>query len=332
MGEWAEILRGDLDSVTPGLADAIGLKTGITSEQFEEILGAFTRWEASLSLAERFKLVGGPTPGSLETPVHAWLQRTRTRADELSEALNTTLYREFGRDSIAADKAESAMAGLIDRLGGRNTELAFATTNYDPSLEVGLAGSGLSPIDGFNRSPWESPLLDVQGMGSWQRTHERGVPVLHLHGAVGWYRREDGRITFQSPDQPYNPTLGSPVVLAPDPDKDPSADIYVAAIWHEFEAALQGATHVLVLGHSLRDRPLVRAMETAAGHAKIAITYYYPSESAIADQDREGQAGIIESVTEFLANSRVLKKARIIAANYGPEPEFGSGFEPWIFD
>jgi hypothetical protein len=45
------------------------------------------------------------------------------------------------------------------------------------------------------------------------------VPVLHLHGAVGWYRTRRG-IEIHPADQPYNPALGQPALLMPDPGKD----------------------------------------------------------------------------------------------------------------
>jgi hypothetical protein len=95
--------------------------------------------------------------------------------------------------------------------------------------------------------------------------------VLHLHGAVGWYQRADGSIAQQPPDQGYNPTLGTPVFLPPDPAKDPSNDAAVSAIWSQFEEALRGATHLLVVGHSLRDEPLVRAVGSLAPQARKGV-------------------------------------------------------------
>jgi len=97
------------------------------------------------------------------------------------------------------------------------------------------------------------------------------VPVLHLHGAVGWYE-QDGQVYDRSGDLPFNPTLGAPVVLYPDPDKDPTSDAAVDKLWREFREALDRASHVLVIGHSLNDPALVRALNALPSDTSVGVT------------------------------------------------------------
>lgn len=106
------------------------------------------------------------------------------------------------------------------------------------------------------------------------------TPVLHLHGAVGWYA-SDGTVRDHFADQPFHASLGTPVVLYPDPDKDPTSTAVVAELWTEFPAALAWADHVLVLGHSLHDPALIRALVEVARAKKatdslfkVAVSYY----------------------------------------------------------
>jgi hypothetical protein len=156
---------------------------------------------------------------------------------------------------------------------GEDATFVYATTNYDVSIEVGLREAGYKPHDGFASVGWESPVLSLDDLIDWETGHGNREPVLHLHGAVGWYRQLDGKIVPQFPDRPYNPTLGSPVVLPPDPNKDPVSDSSVALIWDRFRAALRSATHVLVVGHSLNDTPLVNVLREASANAHLAATH-----------------------------------------------------------
>ncbi len=74
------------------------------------------------------------------------------------------------------------------------------------------------------------------------------------------------------PAPAYNPTLGAPVVLYPDPDKDPTSDAAVEMLWREFRLALERADRVLVVGHSLNDPALVRELNAVPSDTRIAVT------------------------------------------------------------
>jgi len=122
---------------------------------------------------------------------------------------------------------------------------------------------------GFVYQHGRAPVFRPEGLLS--RSGDR-TPFLHLHGAVGWYER-GGVVIDHYANLPYNETLGSPVVLYPDPEKDPTSDAIVSQLWHEFYVALDLADHVLLLGHSLHDPALIRALGAAAARKKVAVSY-----------------------------------------------------------
>src|ERR1019366_2862692 len=65
------------------------------------------------------------------------------------------------------------------------------------------------------------------------------VPVMHLHGRVGWYRGPDGRARAHSPSYPFNSDEGDPALLLPDPRKDYSEDEPVNGIWLALDSAFR---------------------------------------------------------------------------------------------
>jgi hypothetical protein len=261
MSDWAEHLVTALEERERGLADALRLQTGMTSEAFEETIGALLRWDELRELRDRFRSLGGPSPA----PLHDWAKEAKRleadRTEAIIGAINETLYRLFRADRIDLDAAVAAYRELFGVLGDP-ARITIVTTNYDPSAELAIPQlQGREAETGFHRPPSAVPSLAVSGLiDRARREVDRGLtPVLHLHGAVGWYER-DGEVWEYQPTDDYNPSLGRPVVLYPDPDKDPTRDPIVAAIWTEFRAAIADADFVIVIGHSLHDRPLVDAL------------------------------------------------------------------------
>lgn len=70
-----------------------------------------------------------------------------------------------------------------------------------------------------------------------------------------------GAVKRHAANEPFNPTLGTPVVLYPDPNKEPLKEAVVNKLWTEFRIALQAAHRILVIGHSLHDPALVAALQ-----------------------------------------------------------------------
>jgi hypothetical protein len=273
MPDWAAELRRELNSRESGLADAIGLTAGMSGPDFEETLGALLRWRDLRALNERFRALGGPKAGQYFEQVVQAYDHEGQRLDSVLTGINETLFRLFGAGRIDDDAAVSAYAKLLKVVGHPN-DLTVITTNYDPAAEIALLGLGRVPDTGFTRPPGRAPVLDPAGVVERSRGDDDAVAVLHLHGAVGWYE-DDGVVHEQHQDQDYNATLGRPVVLYPDPDKDPTRDAVVQSLWHEFDVALEEATHVIVLGHSLHDRALVDKLMSASRHLEHMVVCLY---------------------------------------------------------
>src|SRR5262249_45078168 len=100
------------------------------------------------------------------------------------------------------------------------------------------------------------------------------VPVLHLHGGVGWYLTDKNTVEFQGADQEFNSTLGKPGLLLPDPNKDPRALFGVNELWREFIDAIESSTHILIIGHSLHDRYLVEQINLHGRSHQIGVTVW----------------------------------------------------------
>jgi hypothetical protein len=268
MPDWSDALCSALDSIETNLASACGLRRGLTGEEFEEALGLLLRWRQVRHLEDRFASLGGPTAGSVYGDQQSARTNTGQRLDSAVRVINTTLYDQFGQHRINDGSARKAYGALVEELGVER--LLVATTNYDRAVEAALSHLGRKVSTGFDASPGRTPRLDVAGLV--EGAGEDMTPVLHLHGAVGWYERE-GAVFDHNADQPFNETLGTPVVLYPDPEKDPTNDATVNSLWTEFDLGLRGADHVLVLGHSLHDPALIRVLR-AAKPRKLAVTIF----------------------------------------------------------
>jgi hypothetical protein len=325
MHDWAEALRLDLNTQEKGLASAVGLRPGMSSEEFEETLGALLRWRDLWPLNERFAGLGGERAGK---PVPATIQaheRQGSRLKKIMTALNFTLFRLFGTEAIDQSIATTAWGTLLEFLGEPD-DLTVVTTNYDPAAENALAELGRKPDTGFDRPPGTAPILNPHGMVARSRANQDAVAVLHLHGAVGWYEM-GSTVQEQHQNLEFNPTLGRPVVLYPDPDKDPTRDAVVQALWEEFDAALEGATHVLVLGHSLRDSALVAKLSEAAEHSEVAV--------CVCVRNGDPSAGEPEFVVDHDDVKRMEAlmpaRARFVPGRFGPgSTAFLSPIAQWI--
>jgi hypothetical protein len=323
MGDWSDQLIGALSEKEAKLAQAVGLTPGLAGDEFERRLGAFLRWRETRELAEQFAGFGGPEPGSQETPVIHHRQREDQRIEIVLDVLNHTLYELFGRQRINDDSAEGAYRALLRPFdqsgqsdkGDLRRDLVCVTTNYDMSLEVGLAGRALQVESGFvSRGYGTTPVLSPAGMLERAREVSR-VPVLHLHGAVGWYS-DGAEVRQMGMDFAFNDSLGSPVVLYPDPDKDPTRDVLVAELWSEFQEALDQSTHILVVGHSLHDAPLVRLLAQAG--ARVGVIVYDGVADAVLDAELQRVRGLVPD-------------AHVIPGSFGPEPEFSKAeYDAWL--
>jgi hypothetical protein len=316
MGDWSDKLVRSLGQHI-GYREATGLRHGMSGEEFEAQLGKF------LQDVEAFKRVGGllaPSVGFQDfgagTQVMAsqgvmdqWHSQAVSHFSQMTDLIHKSLYENFAEAAVDLDAAARAYQGLFHSLGlgGAGSRLVYATTNYDTIGEHAIERSGGYPDWGQppsleNRANYSlviPGLLDAM---------PRYVPVLHLHGRVGWYRR-DGQVHAANVVK-HQQGFGVPVVMLPDPDKIYDQDDVIIAIWREFSEALSRAKRVLVLGHSLHDRYLVRTLvQHVDPLERLAVT-------VLADQTDPERPD--ESVASFPAKvAQLLGNAAIIPMRFG---------------
>jgi hypothetical protein len=313
MGDWCTDLFGRLQK--RGLynaAETLGLRQLDSPEQFEERIGRFLAWQRSLTISETLMdlgtpLAGPPVPGQVTT----WFRDAKAMADQITDEIHQSLFALFSKSKLSDYACRDAYQALLSTLDiGQATPIAYATTNYDVAGETWLGMCERHPDwgepAGFNVA--EAPIR-VRGLASVMSPYR--VPVLHLHGRVGWYLR-DGNLISVNPDSPYQPRIGQPGLLLPDPGKDYAELPALAEMWDEFKQLIARVSHVIVIGHSLHDSRLVGYLREAQN---LAVSVY--------QDERAAEAGA--RVNELLPSATVVPMA------FGPQCAMQVGdLEPWL--
>jgi hypothetical protein len=301
MEDWNNILRGELDVRQAGLSRLVGIQENQSGPDFEKALGRFLQWRSVLDLAARFLPLGFADPSQCNKA--RWQDQAEIRARMVDDALNRTLYAEFGEERASRADAHAAYEALLRALTfNAAARIVVATTNYDPAAELAFEELELSPDNGDATGRGGVRRLSPEGLvGRCQQGRQRAV--LHLHGKVGWYNQSDGSVEVHNHRERFNDSAGVPTIVWPDPAKnpenDPSMPPPIRVLWHEFRQALQQATHVLVIGHSLNDPTLVEAIN--ASSARKAV-------SSLSSHDD----------TETLRLKHLIPTADIIFGSFGP--------------
>lgn len=273
MPQLSRALYDTLEERAGGLARAMLLEPEMTGEAFETALGNLFAWRDMRPLNFAFRGLSFPSP--MPDSDNGDMAQRRSFEDThlalIVEVIDEVLFRAFGREKLDDERARDAYSDLLSNVLIPDTALACATTNYDASLEValqfGLKGSGADV--GIR-----SPSFGIQTLQPGQiELWGDQVPVLHLHGAVGWVRDDESGNIIPYPITRPNGSLGRPALLYPDPNKDP-AEGPTRDLWDVFKQALEDATHVFVLGHSLHDPPLVDAINVHAKQARVGVFAY----------------------------------------------------------
>jgi hypothetical protein len=155
---------------------------------------------------------------------------------------------------------------------GRDIDLGLvlATTNYDTIAENALIRAGRLPDWGRPHVPAGMGASTIQPEGLLAGM-PRYVPIIHLHGRAGWYRRKDPQMQVYEDDiRRHQAGFGVPIVMLPDPEKLYDTDDVIDGLWGQFREALTRAKRVLVLGHSLNDRVLVQTLARDV-HSQVPI-------------------------------------------------------------
>lgn len=277
MKDWSDSLVKKLDTSGIG-SELVGLSNNLTGLEFENRLGHFLR---VMSIFPELESILEPSakwdPSGLELGrLQSWHTNTNRRLKDAITIIRESLYENFGWERTLPSAATEAYRRLLEALSTSSSQrVVYATTNYDRIGEAALDRIGRR-TDCGERSHYAPPgygpelVLDPEGLLGGM---PRFTPVLHLHGAVGWYRRPGEEAIYVAGGGSYSEDQGIPVVMLPDPNKDYDADRVIQTIWTEFRQALRRAKKVLVLGHSLNDGSLVRALvDEVTPTERIAIT------------------------------------------------------------
>jgi hypothetical protein len=317
MRDWSTALVKALAAAPAmNLVQLTGLSPEMDGPAFEQQLGKFLNERAAFAqvrdiTVESKNLSFGQFAalnheGALET----WWSTVDNHLEQAVDVIRGSLYSLFGEDRLDWNKASAAYGELLQVLGiGRDTPWVYATTNYDSFGEVALEQLGFY-------ADWGEPprvrqggdrVVDVNGLVGEHLS--RYVPVLHLHGRLGWYRRADG----YGPTGPYaisttrhDPGYGIPIVMLPNPVKPYESDDVVGPLWRQFGHALERAKRVLVIGHSLNDEQLVRLLlESVEPQTRIGVTVV-PSTKTWEDTD-PGSQSVVDILQSRLPGAKAIR-------------------------
>jgi hypothetical protein len=277
MTHWAEDIVQRLNREQHGLAQAVGLEAGMGGEKFEKQLGRILAWGRSVPITAELSVLGEESIlGDSLVVFPTWQNRAGVNMARINRCIYESLWQNFGDHAVSTFNAEKAYQTLFDLLGieESRTALTVATTNYDFAAELALTQMGWRPFWGEEqptRTTGGSPRVHVVGLARAVESYQ--TPVLHLHGRVGWYRRsDDGQLVALPPRPPFQEEIGQPGLLLPEPAKKYDEDPLFRVMWDEFEWAIGNANRVFVLGHSLNDDGLVKALTPAAENNRLRVT------------------------------------------------------------
>lgn len=334
MEDWSHDLVQRLRRRSQDYLAATGLDVGMGAEEFERQLGEFLR------SVDAFKRIGhllppissamaNLTPQANGDEWKHWHLNAVGQLDQIIAIIYESLYALFG-GQVDMDSAGQAYDSLFRVLGiritGDNpTRWVYATTNYDTIGEEVIARHHGLPDIGEAQMPRiaaERPIRVEHLLAGMPRY----VPVLHLHGRVGWFRREEGAYSTQMDG--YARENGTPIVMLPDLEKIYETDQVIGPLWQQFKQALSRARRVLVLGHSLHDKELIRALvENIEPLDRLAVTFL-TSQQQPTQADDSVPSSFLEVVREKLPTARLIP----MRFEAGVDLVVGDGLGAWMED
>lgn len=329
MADWAGDIVERLDREQPwGLAGLLGLERHTDGEAFESRLGMFLAWERSLpTVAELSNLGEEDASGGRPKVFQAWLNRAKLNASTVNKVVFDSLFANFAQSRVAAHGAAQAYGTLLDllRLPRRDIALTVATTNYDFAIEEAMSVLGMAPEWGEQAKTsftGATPPVTIENLT--QATELGRTPILHLHGRVGWYMKDDGQMVSVGADGVYNKDFGAPGLLLPEPQKRYDEYVPFRLMWDEFRKAIERASRILVLGHSLNDVGLRDALRPVAG-SRLRVTICVAGGAGTGPYEQEKSR-----ITGLLPD---LPPGALIPLRFGPQlvadGNVNHAFESW---
>jgi len=302
MSEWSDALVDKISGRSWSYLEATRLEKGLDGPTFERRLGQFLQLATALPQIEQVlkpSLEFQPPPnGVSEQALRQWQRATLHHIEEIVHLVRESLYECFSPDHMDLDAAAQAYSTLLQQLGITKAEsMVYATTNYDIVGEYAIERIGGFPDCGEQRGIANRPeaKLRIDGLLGGM---PRYVPVLHLHGRIGWYQRSDSE-SYSSDIRTHNRDSGVPILMLPDPNKVYDTNPNIVSLWTQFEDALRRAKRVLVLGHSLHDDPLVEALQrNVSPGERVAITTISGTEvkGTVVPQDEDLRNRVVGSL------------------------------------
>jgi hypothetical protein len=297
MAEWCAAITKKLGGI-PGFADAVGVRRDMSGPEFEQQLGVFLRAVLAFGQVEPLlsplgEMLGARAPsthGNLNNTWNAWHGQATHQINQILAKVYESLYECFAAPNYDPVHVRNAYATLLRQLGiDLESRWVYATTNYDVIADAALESLGFRFDDGTHAARFSGGGPERQfDVGRLVDAVDREVPLLHLHGRVGWLVRSGvGNAGPYAIDnmRAWQDAFGVPLVMLPDPEKDPTHDAILGEMWVEFRLALQRARRILVLGHSLHDAPLTEALIEPAQAGIVGITVLGNPETGELDGD-----------------------------------------------
>jgi hypothetical protein len=310
MDDWSEALVKRLRETGPGFLEATQLRDGMPAEEFEARLGQFLRSvagfeEAAPLLGPLAKMRSSHQPPMGEDGWTNWHQQGSWLLAEVTQVIYESLYEMFGAPNFDPALPQQAYGALFRALSLTPPDhpaarWVYATTNYDRIGELAIHLNGGIPDTGeiaFDPAVSERPLRVENLLGGIPRH----VPVLHLHGQVGWFIREGRPLSLTVTR--YDRNLGTPIIMLPDLEKTYDNVGIITTLWQQFEEALSRARRVLIVGHSLHDKALIRALHANLDRLdRVAVTYLQSERSPNQAESEEAE-GVRERVERELSGA-----------------------------
>jgi hypothetical protein len=328
MTEWSNALVEKISAASRSYVTATGLAKDLDGPEFEKRLGQFLRQVPAFaqisSILKPSLSFQATDPSIVEQPLSQWHAQTALHLSKITDLIHESLYEHFSVECIDVTAAARSYARLLHDLRmGTADSLVYATTNYDPVGEYAIERLGALPDWGAPRQVHENgsaPLrVDriIDGL-------PRYVPVLHLHGRVGWHRRQDDGAYQSAEIARHERGLGVPIITLPDTCQAANTEPVIGALWDQFERALRRARRVFVLGHSLNDRALVDSLRRNISP---------PHRLAVGILGREDDAGEVDPSAASTMNTvrDFLPGACMITVRFGPDPVISAqGVRTWV--
>jgi hypothetical protein len=310
MGDWSQALSKHFGSKGPQYFDLVDLRSVTDGQEFETRLGTFLQQVQGFNackdlLKETGALPGIPAPFIGTQTLEQWTSAIGHALKSATSLIHESLVQEFGIRSCNVDAGRTAYSSLLGAFGiiPAKNKWVYATTNYDRNAERILGSLGYRPDAGVDHQEGNSGYGTLSVDGIIQDIGARRVPILHLHGCVGWYQRANGEVYHQ-----HQGSFGAisyddvPIVKLPDPGKVYDPNDIIGQTWSEFRQSLVRAKSVFVLGHSLSDPGLIEAIRTDVTPLKrLAIGVYGTDQNF--SQFGPGGNDVSERAKEFFGSN-----------------------------